>query len=73
MSKQSTMAGAAQHRCDGCGQTFNSKGELQEHQRIMHPAQDGRCRCDVCGQVFNSDNELGEHKRVMHPEKERAR
>ena len=71
--QKSNAAGAGQYKCDSCGQTFNSRAELQEHQRMMHPAGNEQHRCDICGEEFNTAKELSEHKRLMHPEKERAR
>ena len=57
-----------QYKCDGCGATFDTKEELEEHKRVMH----SQYKCESCGQSFNSKNDLEEHERAMHPEKEES-
>lgn len=58
-----------QFKCDGCGATFNSEAELEQHKRTMH----SQYKCEVCGETLNSERELESHNRQMHPEMERPK
>jgi transposase-like protein len=56
-----------QYKCNECGATFNSKAELEQHNRTVH----SRYTCEACGQTFTSESELEAHNRQMHPEMQR--
>ena len=58
-----------QYRCEDCGATFNSKAELEQHNRTMH----ARYTCESCGATFNSESELEAHNRQAHPEMQKTR
>jgi DNA-directed RNA polymerase subunit RPC12/RpoP len=53
-----------QYKCEVCGATVDSKAELEEHQRKMHP----QYGCAICGETFSSESELDTHKRIEYPE-----
>ena len=58
-----------QYKCEVCGATLESKAELEEHNRKMHP----QYGCDICGETFSSESELQTHNRIAHPEQTPAR
>jgi transposase-like protein len=57
-----------QYKCNECGATFNSKAELEQHNRTMH----SRYTCEACGETFNSESELEAHNRKAHPEMQKT-
>ena len=54
-----------QYTCDACGAAFDTKVELEEHNRMMH----SQYKCEVCGQSFDSERELEAHNLAMHPDR----
>jgi DNA-directed RNA polymerase subunit RPC12/RpoP len=55
-----------QYTCDTCGEAFDTREELQKHERMMH----SQYKCEVCGQTFDSEGELEAHNLAMHPERQ---
>jgi DNA-directed RNA polymerase subunit RPC12/RpoP len=53
-----------QYKCEVCGATLDSKTELEEHDRKLHP----QYGCGICGETFSSERELEIHSRIAHPE-----
>ena len=58
-----------QYKCEECGAMFNSKKELEQHNRTVH----SRYTCEACGATFNSESELEAHNRQAHPEMQKTR
>jgi DNA-directed RNA polymerase subunit RPC12/RpoP len=58
-----------QYKCEACGATFDTKAELEQHNRMTH----SQYTCEACGQTFNSEAELEAHNRQMHPEMQTPR
>jgi DNA-directed RNA polymerase subunit RPC12/RpoP len=58
-----------EYKCEVCGATLNSKAELEEHSRKMHP----QYGCDICGETFSTESELETHIRIAHPEQTATR
>jgi DNA-directed RNA polymerase subunit RPC12/RpoP len=54
-----------QYTCDTCGAAFDTKVELEGHNRMMH----SQYKCEVCGQSFDSERELEAHNLAMHPDR----
>lgn len=50
--------------CDECRMTFQSRDELERHNRSVH----SRYTCEACGAIVTSQSELEEHNRHLHPE-----
>jgi tRNA(Ile2) C34 agmatinyltransferase TiaS len=53
-----------QYKCEVCGARMNSKAELEDHTRKMHP----QYGCEICGETFSSERELEIHHQIEHPE-----
>lgn len=58
-----------EYRCQACDAAFESKEELEIHNRTMHE----RYRCEICGKTFRSESELKTHIWISHPEEEPVR
>ncbi len=57
------------YSCQQCGATFQSKEELDEHNRSHHGmggGMGGNYTCAACGATFSSQEELQEHARKEH-------
>ena len=54
--------------CDQCRMTFESKDELEQHDRTVH----SRFTCEICGAILTSQREMDDHNRHLHPETERT-
>jgi DNA-directed RNA polymerase subunit RPC12/RpoP len=53
-------------KCDGCGQTFATRDELEEHAKA-HMSSQQEFYCQACGKKFETQEELAEHGREAHP------
>lgn len=54
--------------CDECRMTFDTKADLDEHNRTTH----SRFTCEICGAILISQGELEGHNRQLHPDVERT-
>jgi uncharacterized C2H2 Zn-finger protein len=61
---------ATRHRCSACGAEFDSREELDQHNREAHGAMDGvqagPVTCPACGAEFATEEEMLAHTRMAH-------
>ena len=53
-----------EYRCEECGETFDSQGEWERHNRKVH----SRYTCENCREIFDAEQEFEAHNFKMHPE-----
>ena len=59
-------------KCDGCGQTFATKDELEEHAKAHMssaavPPSAEEYSCQACGKKFKTKEDLTKHAKEAHP------
>ncbi|XP_053677117.1 zinc finger protein 423 homolog [Anopheles nili] len=54
------------YKCTVCGETFDSKVQVQVHFAVSHSVEVKLYRCSACAEVFRSEREFRQHIRTRH-------
>ncbi|XP_049289716.1 zinc finger protein 423 homolog isoform X2 [Anopheles funestus] len=54
------------YKCTVCGETFESKVQVQVHFAVSHSVEVKLYRCSACAEVFRSEREFRQHIRNRH-------
>lgn len=51
-----------------CGKAYRSRGQLNQHFKMVHEKEKYRAPCQYCGKILSSSTHLKEHIRIFHTE-----